>query len=178
MPRRYLLTPVICTFLVVSIMSAVAWERLDTSEISQSIPGLKLDTYELQAPAAETDDERSEFLELTDAEFKRLRQLLTAKTVPVPTPEGEELTPREYKRLKQMVNTEKATAREVADVNLAVKGPNLVMGLLVGLLFLVTFRYTFKRWFSPIVSSEAWPSVVVICAMLAFMAAVLYAAVS
>jgi hypothetical protein len=181
MLRRSFCVLAIITFWLGSAVSTAAWENqsLEFPQVSRQLPTTELkEGFDLEAPKAEIDTERSEFLELTDSEYKRLRQLLTAKTVPMPTPESEELTPREFKRLKQLLSTEKATAWEVGLVNLAIKWPNLIMALFVGLVFLVVLRTVFGRWFSPIVYTEAWPSVAVILGMLGFMAVVLYAALS
>jgi hypothetical protein len=89
-----------------------------------------------------------------------------------------ELTPDELVKVRKLLEKRVATAKDVAWVNVAVKGTALVMALCIGLIFLVVLRYVFNRWFDEDVYTQAWPSVAVIAAMLAFMAVVLYGAVS
>ena len=76
------------------------------------------------------------------------------------------ITEEEYKRFREIIDSpSKSTPREVALVNLAVKGTSLFLYFVVWLTGLVIFRYVFNRWWDEDVYHQTWPSVIVISVM-------------
>ena len=76
------------------------------------------------------------------------------------------ITEEEYKRFREIIDQpSKSTPREVALVNLAVKGTSLFLYFVVWLIGLVIFRYVFDRWWDEDVYQQTWPSVIVISVM-------------
>ena len=88
------------------------------------------------------------------------------------------ITEEEYKRFREIIDQpSKSTPKEVALVNLAVKGTSLFLYFVVWLIGLVIFRYVFNRWWDEDVYQQTWPSVVVISVMVICTAWVLVATV-
>ena len=88
------------------------------------------------------------------------------------------ITEDEYKRFREIIDQpSKSTPREVALVNLAVKGTSLFLYFVVWLIGLVIFRYVFNRWWDEDVYQQTWPSVIVISVMVICTAWVLVATV-
>ena len=76
------------------------------------------------------------------------------------------ITEEEYKRFREIIDQpSKSTPKEVALVNLAVKGTSLFLYFVVWLIGLVIFRYVFDRWWDEDVYQQTWPSVIVISVM-------------
>ena len=76
------------------------------------------------------------------------------------------ITEEEYKRFREIIDQpSKSTPKEVALVNLAVKGTSLFLYFVVWLSGLVIFRYVFNRWWDEDVYNQTWPSVIVISVM-------------
>ena len=88
------------------------------------------------------------------------------------------ITEEEYRRFREIIDQpSKSTPKEVALVNLAVKGTSLFLYFVVWLIGLVIFRYVFNRWWDEDVYQQTWPSVVVISVMVICTAWVLVATV-
>ena len=96
---------------------------------------------------------------------------------PVYAANSNALTPEETQRLRQVIEPGRATALEVAAVNIAVKGTSLLMYFVVWCVGLWILRREFDYWFDEDVYSQTWPSVVVIVALLVCTAWVLVSTV-